>query len=562
MTVFEKQGLFRVIDPKFGENNIYRHQAGMTVSLGPVMIATVAKQALPQIDAEVISENNYKRSLGAPIDKDGLPDHLELQKSRPANYLGISASITNAVPRALEVIGSYQSMPINLQPEYFIIGGWHAGDLPEEFLSLGKNIIVVHGEGEMTITLLLTALRNNTPLSSVPGISYWNNGSIKRNGPEFLTVPQEEMDFLPIPDFGLVRYAKLKFLPLQRNKGCSGKCRFCRVNTEPRFISPERFLEILQVVISQGKRRREFFFVDDRSEEDFEGFRQILEGIIQLREQKGIRLRIFTQNRLSLGEDPATLQLMHEAGIEMAAIGCESPIPAELKAMRKPINPKKMVEWVRAFSNHGINVHMMLIFGYPMPSHVKELVLDEKGNPMSVKKRGRHFINFMRKARPAYAQILLFTPIPGTKDWDDLESQGRIRKEIGWKFFDGTHLVYIPDEGLDPVQLQKEPVKLMRKFYAYRFLWMFEHLSLLLLSIRVAIVTLSTPLVWLSELPFTYRPEYGYEKWFRVTWQKPKRVFRNAIKYLLAQWIILDWRKYFKLSGFMGYWEQLTNKKS
>jgi len=413
----------------------------------------------------------------------------------------------------------------------------------------------------MVIALLLTALKQGIPLSYVPGISYWEDGIIRRNGPRFLAVPQEEMDYLPIPDFGLVRFAQIKFFPLQRTRGCSGKCRFCRVRTAPRFISPERFLAILQVAISQGKKRREFFFVDDRSEEDLEGFRQVLTGIILLR-QNGIRLRIFTQNRLSLGEDSVTLQLMHDAGVEMAAVGCESPIPAELKAMQKPIDyPEKMVEWVRAFSRHGINVHMMLIFGYPIPPHIKEPLLDENGKPMSAKKRGRFFTSFIRKARPAYVQVLLFTPIPGTPDWKYLESQDRIRKDIGWEYFDGTHLVFIPDEGLNPVELQNEPVKLMRKFYAFRFFWMFGRFSLLLRLVRVVLVIFSIPFVWLFALPLTFRLEYGYKKWFRVTWKKPIRIFRNAIKYLQAQWIILDWRKYFKLSGFISYWDRLTDKK-
>ena len=52
--------LFRVIDPAYARENIYRHSAKKTVSLGPVMIATVAHNALAWLNAEVISENNYR----------------------------------------------------------------------------------------------------------------------------------------------------------------------------------------------------------------------------------------------------------------------------------------------------------------------------------------------------------------------------------------------------------------------------------------------------------------------------------------------------------------------
>lgn len=563
MAVFEKQDLFRIIDPKFGKNNIYRYQAGMTVSLGPVMIATVASQSLPWLTAEVISENNYKKKLGAPVDEDGLPDHLELQKFRPARYVGISASMTNAVPRALEIIKTYLNMPKSLAPDYIIVGGWHAGDLPKEFLELARNVIVVHGEGEVAISLLLTTLRNGASLSSVPGISYWNKDSIVRNDPKFLTVPQEEMGLLPIPNFNLVRYAKIIFLPLQRTRGCSGNCRFCRVRTNPRYISPKRFLEIMKVVISQDKGRREFFFVDDRSEEDLPGFRQVLKGMIQFREEEGVKLRGFAQVRVTLGKDGETLELMHQAGIEMVAVGCESPIPAELKAMRKPIsNPEKIAEWVHGFTKHKINVHMMLIFGYPMPPGVEKPLRDENGELLTVKKRSRYYVKLFRKSKPSFVQVLLFTPVPGTPDWEYLEKQNRIRKDIGWEHFDGTHLVYIPDEELDPIELQNEPVRLMGKFYSSRRLWMFTRLFLLWHCVRFALVTLSTPFLCVWELPFAYRPGFGLKKWFQTAWQNPLRVFRRALKYVQAQWIMLDWKEYFKESDFMKYWERVSQQKS
>ena len=96
--------LLRVVDPQFPRNNIYRFQARRTISLGPVMIATVADEQLPWLEAEVITENNYRSGLAAPHDKEGNPDHLALQRERRAEVVCVSASITPAVPRALEII--------------------------------------------------------------------------------------------------------------------------------------------------------------------------------------------------------------------------------------------------------------------------------------------------------------------------------------------------------------------------------------------------------------------------------------------------------------------------
>ncbi|MFH1183284.1 MAG: radical SAM protein [Candidatus Moraniibacteriota bacterium] len=559
MGVLEKQELFRVIDPAFGRNNIYRHQATQMVSLGPVMIATVVDQNIAWLTAEVINENNYRRRLGAPIGQDELPNHLVLQKSRRALFVGISASMTNAVPRAKEIIKAYLDMPENLRPKYIIVGGWHAGDSPIEFLELGKNVIVVHGEGEHTIIKLFTALRDGLPLSSVPGISYWEDGVLKRNGPRFPIILQEDMDNLPIPDFGLVRYAKIKIYPLQSTRGCSGKCRFCRVRSIPRFISPQRFQEIFEIVLSHGARK--FFFVDDRSEEDLAGFRERLKKLIRLRERRGLKFEITTQNRLSLGEDDDTLKLMSEAGVDTVAVGCESPIPEELEAMKKPIDPKKMIMWVKAFAKHGLNLHMMLIFGYPMPKNMKGPLRDKKGKLLPAKKRASIFWSFIKKAKPATLQVLFYTPIPGTLDWYSLEKQGRIRKDISWEFYDGLHLVFVPDEGLDPNELQKAVESIMQKFYAFRPFWMFERFSLFLHLIRIGLVTILMPLIWIIELPISYRPGFTLEKWFRSAWQKPKRLFKNSKIYFKAQWIIIIHKKNSKFSDFKAYWSQLVSNK-
>ncbi|MBM3255873.1 MAG: B12-binding domain-containing radical SAM protein [Candidatus Moranbacteria bacterium] len=552
MSILQKQELFRVIDPRFGKNNVYRFPARRTISLGPVMIATMVNRYCPGIVSRVVSENNFHRKRGAPIGKDELPNHAALQRKRKADYIGISASITNAVPRAKEVIKTYLSLPEPLSPRYILVGGWHAGDLPEEFLELGRNVVVFHGEAEENVVAFFKAVRSGQPLSAVRGISYWDKGEIKRNGPRFPLIPRERMDLLPAPDFGLVDYAKIKIFPLQRTRGCSGKCRFCRVRTPPRSISPRRFLEQVEMVVGQGGRR--IFFVDDHFEGDLRGARAVLKRLALLRERR-IKLRITTQNRLSLGDDPETLRLMSEAGVETAAVGCESPIPKELRAMQKPIDhPEKMVEWVRAFSQQGINLHMMLIFCYPMPPFLGESPNGKSDELLSAKARSRLFWRFIKNARPATLQVLLYTPIPGTPDWKLLENGGRIRRDMGWEYYDGTHLVFKPDEGLNPLEVQREIEWLMRRFYAWRIIWMFGRFSLLIHLAKVGIATVSMPFVWASELPFVYRGGYGFKRWFRTAWEKPVRKFRNAINRFSAQWIILDWMKQFKLSKFKEYW--------
>ncbi len=530
---------FRIIDSGFDPDNIYKYEADDTISLGPVMVATIAAKSIPWLDVDVISENNYRRCYKGPRTKDGLPDHLALQRQKPAQIVGISASITNAVPRALELIRLYRDMPEDIRPKAIIVGGWHAGDLPEEFLKAGADV-VVHGEAEPIIAPLIETLLDSKSLEKISGISYWSNNQIKRNPvfescyegePGRLIVPQEEMDLLPHPDFGLVRFAKIKWLPTYRVRGCSGRCRFCRVKSKPRWLSAERFVDQIQVNYSKGYRC--FFNVDDRSEENWEDFLKALQLLVEWRKLYRIRrIHIMTQDRLSLGEHPEILRLMRQAGIGTVAIGFESPIPEELWAMKKPIKPEKMVEWARAYRRAGILVHGMLIWLYPI-AQGKPQPLNKKGEVMSVKERAAVFWKAMRAWGADTYQILFFTPIPGTEDWDDLEKEGRILHELGWKYWTGLHLVFRPDDGLDPIEALYYHKVLHFKFYAFRWLWPLSWLTIGLHWIRIIVYTPLMPFLWVGLLPFKKRLPGG------SAWYPLQRIFRNNWRHFEANLITL-----------------------
>lgn len=543
----KSQPVFRVWDPAYARDNIYRYAASQTVSLGPVMIATIAHKALPWLSCEVISENNYRwKSRKGPADETGLPDHRILQNEKPARYIGLSASITNAAPRALELIKFYRELPEDLRPRAIIVGGWHAGDCPNEFLDAGADV-VVHGEGVAVIAALLDVFEHDKPIDDIPGISYRAaNGEIRRNGPDFLSLTQSELEALPEPNFDLVRFAKLNVLPISRTWGCSGRCRFCRVKNEPRSLSPERFANHIKSLVSKGHRH--FFIVDDRSEEDMEGFTTWLNEIATFRRERKVRILDFTiQARLSLAEKPEVLALMRQAGIQTVAIGFESPIPEEVWAMRKPIAPQKMVEWTKIWRKFGFYVHAMFIFGYPIPPG-KPQPLNSEGKPMSARERANAFWKFLKSANPDTIQILALTPIPGTEDWDFLDKENRIFKELGWTAWDGLHVVFQPDEGMKPQELQNEVVRLHRKFYAFHFLGSLGVVSLLAHLVHVGLTTVSMPFMWLFIMPLRWPFKGSFTTQAKLAWQRPLRRFRNSIRHFGAYLIVQSVRK--KLEQF------------
>lgn len=518
----EKRRLFRVIDPRYGRDNIYRRAAQKTVSLGLVAVATAANEQVPNLEVEAITENNFRAFWRkAPRDKDGLPDHLVLQQERPAEIIGISASISNAAPRALELIKFYCSLPGEIRPKAIIVGGWHAGDLPQDFLEAGADV-VVHGKAEPIIGRLLVALLNQESLEDISGISYWSNGQIKRNpifdkryeGQEgFLIIPPEEMDCIPFSNFGLVRYAKITVAPVMRTDGCSGRCKFCRVKAEPRSISPDRFAQGINILRSQGFKN--FFLVDDRSEEDLPGYTAWLTDIANWRKERKIRRLNFTvQSRLMTARNPQLLGLMRAAGIKTVAIGVESVIPEELQSMVKPMTRdfEEIVGLVKTWKKFGFFTHVMLIFGFPVA-----------GFTMDVKERMKWFWKFLKKAEPDTIQILALTPIPGTETWHELAAQNRILINLGWENWDGLHVVFKPDPPMTAKEVQKAIIQLQRRFYAFHYVLHLKWISLFLYLIEIGVITVALPVIWPLALiwkDLSVKEAFGV--WYRI-WRNTKR---------------------------------------
>lgn len=517
--------LFRVIVPKFSPDTIFDMGAKTTTSLPAVMIATVANKALSRFDIEVIDENNYRRSLRAPLDANGYPDHAALQRERLATFIGFSCSMTNAIPRALELVRFYRKDP---RVKGIFAGGRHVHSEPAEILEAGADV-VVHGEGEVVIADLLIAFLKGQDISAIPGISYKKDGTIRRNEPFYLVNP--DLDALPHPDFSLVRFAKIKRFPLLRGRGCGGNCEFCCVNDSPHWMSPERFLDIFRYLISFGVRS--FFVVDDRIEEDMPGARRFFSLLAEDVREKKLRLDIMVQARLSCAEDDEFLRVMKAAGVTNVCIGYESPIVDELKAMQKPINPKKMLERTRKFKRAGFFIHAMMIFGYPLKSPRSE------EDQMSARELGDLFWQFLKQASRAGVdtlKILLPSPIVGTPLHSRLKAQGRLY-DLGWEYHDGTRLLFQPDRGIDPKELQLEYISLMGKFYAFNYLWRLRVIALLAHLAQIALVSVVVYVTYFFT-GFKYKP--WYNKW------------RNSIVHFGAHLIIWKWLNNFKKSKYIA----------
>lgn len=497
----------RIVIPAFPAFNIYSHIASLTTALGPVSVASAVNE-MEGWDAVVIDENNLRRY--GPRAKVGA-DHEFLQQLRPADVVGFYGGLTSTIPRLYEIARFYKNKGV-----VTIAGGQHfAGENILEALNSGIDYVVI-GEGEETIKELLRVIEGKLGAHEVKGVAYLKEGkAVLTPKRECLT----DFEKFPLPDFSLVRYAKIKIYPVERIRGCGMDCEFCTVRGRPRHAPSERLLEQISVLL-ETQDARHFFVVDDLFGQQRDETIRFCRMLRDYQKNIGRRLDLTVQIRLDKANDTELLLAMREAGINTVAIGFESPIEEELDAMNKHLKPKDLISLTRVFHKLGFLVHGMFIFGYPMKEGV--------GFRMPAKERVKRFKDFIRKAKIDTIQILLPTPLPGTELRERLIKHNRVYplSDVGWEYYDGNFPLFEPDEPMTPEEMQHSIHRIMGKFYQFKYMFI------------VGLHIFSFP----SMLFFLYNIRTGWRKWYR-SW-------RNSL-IRFGGWVIMkQWATQFKKDAF------------
>ncbi|MFH1778165.1 MAG: radical SAM protein [Candidatus Omnitrophota bacterium] len=504
----KKRHRLRIVVPAYPAFNVYSHIAKITTALGPVCVASVAKE-MEGWDVEVIDENNLRRygpkspSIGA--------NHDFIEQQRPADIVGFYGGLTSTIPRLYEIARFYKEKGV-----VTVAGGQHFIDenITEAIHSYIDYVVI--GEAEETIKELLRALKEKEDIAQVKGIAYLKDEKVILTKPR---KPITDFDKLPLPNFSLVRYANIKLYPVGRIRGCGMDCEFCTVKGKPRCASPERQLENIRYLL-ETRDARHFFIVDDLFGQYRQETLQFCTMLKDYQRSVGRRLDFTVQIRLDKANDPELLLAMRQAGINAVAIGFESPIEEELEAMQKHIRPEGMIDLARTYHKFGFLVHGMFILGYPLK--------EAAGIKMSAAERIKRFKNFIKRSKVDTVQVLLPVPLPGTELRHRLKRQNRIYpiQDIGWEYYDGSFPLFEPDKPLTAEELQISMRKIMGKFYQFKYMFL------------VGLQIISFPALLL----FLHNIKAGWRKWYRP--------WRNNLT-RFGGWIIMKgWVSEFKKGTF------------
>jgi len=459
--------LFRMIIPANpGQDPAMRR----STSLGPIMIASAAAQTSGW-EVEVIDENNCHETCWSPRAADGGIDHQWLQQQCPANIVGFAAGLTSTIPRVYELAKLYRQAGA-----FTVAGSYHAKTLPEEMIKNNLDAVVMSiADAEAIIVRLLEEyklLYDRPPtrlsdwdeyLAAVPGLMWQKNGDLTVTNPlgPMRPIETSEPEKCPkqlLPDFSLLRSARLKVFPIQWRRGCHRRCESCVVREKVDSARAEDLLATVKHCFEKFQATR-FFIVDDcfggnlNLTNERTELIEALRLLIDYQKEIGRRFEFTVQIGLDAIDNNEIINLMRQAGITTVCISYQDLFSDEMQVMREKGYLHDPMLWMtKAWRQAGFSVQAMYIFNYP-----EETLRPQQDCGLSIKKQAIAIGKWFRQAGVNSLRVSLAVPLPGSDLRKRLEQEGRLLplKEIGWEYYDGRFPLYRPDDcyGYSPEEL-------------------------------------------------------------------------------------------------------------
>ncbi|HEX7706313.1 MAG TPA: radical SAM protein [Thermoanaerobaculia bacterium] len=194
-------------------------------------------------------------------------------------------------------------------------------------------------------------------------------------------------------------------------RGCPFQCSFCTIinvqGKKSRRRSPDDIEKIVRANVAQGLHS--FFVTDDNfaRNSDWEG---ILDRLIKLREEEGIRIHFIIQVDTLCHRIPRFIQKCRRAGVKRVFIGLENIRTDSLTGAKKRQN--KISEYrsmLLAWKSVGIITYAGYILGFPNDTF--ESI--------------RRDIEIIKEELPVdLLEFFFLTPLPGSEDHQTLFNQG------------------------------------------------------------------------------------------------------------------------------------------
>ena len=296
-----------------------------------------------------------------------------------------------------------------------VVGGPYPTSVPDEAIKAGCDFLV-RGEGENTIDLFLTALRQGQ-----------TNGVFEREDKPDITLS-------PIPRFDLVNFHDYLVISVQTSRGCPFDCEFCDIvnlyGRIPRCKTPDQVLAELEVIYRLGWRR-DVFISDDNLIGNKAHAKTLLSKLLPWNKSLGEPFSFNAQVSVNLGQDLQMIDLMTEANFSNVFIGIESIDEDILFSAGKFQNIRNpLAESLDNINRNGLSVWASFIIGFDG---------EKKG-------AGERISSFVEQTGVPVVMLSTLKALPNTRLWERLKKEGRLLEsatEVGTTAA-GVRLNFVP----------------------------------------------------------------------------------------------------------------------
>jgi len=319
------------------------------------------------------------------VDEVFAPDDLDQE----VDLVGITV-MTELVPRAYHIADTYRHKGVKV-----VMGGIHPTILPDEALGHADAVVVGEAEGVWPRVVSDAA-----------------SGQLQRlyragKKTELTGLPRPRRDLFPRTAH---RGSAPVYVGVEASRGCPHDCEFC---CSGQTMGQQYRVRPVQEVIAEieSLNSPQFFFVDDALGLNREVGKKLFTEMIPLQ-------RLWMgQGTVSLAEDVELLKLMRRAGCRGLLLGFESVQKGTQHEVKKIKNLKiDFYEAMRRFHGEGFGILGAFIFGF---DYENKDVFEQT-------------FEFIIKGRLDCVQPRILTPLPGTRLYTRLLSEGRLFEPDWW----------------------------------------------------------------------------------------------------------------------------------
>ncbi len=414
--------------------------------LGILNLAAYLREHDDSLQIEVVDCNAERISWS------GLKDHIEA--FHPDIVAPSSLSTCNAY-RGLRTIGIAKTVDSSITT---IVGGQHYTVLAKESLEAYPELdIVVRREGEQTLLEVVCALKGQTSLSDVKGITFRHKDKIIETDDRPLF---DNLENLPFPAYDLVgQYMKeyhftmmagrdTPYALVEASRGCPHDCNFCTQCTfwgrTWRSKTPKRIADEFEFCYNEFGTR--FFWLTDDNFGLGKRTDELCDEIINRGFAEDIMW--FMQARCDdIVTHQSLLPKLRKAGLTWILAGVESHSPESLAAFNKRIDPSVSKDAMELLKLNDVFAQATLIIG-------------ERSDSRETMRGLRAYVNDLD---PDIAIFMILTPYPGTRLYDEAVQNGWI-EDTNWAHYDMIHAI-MSTEHLSRMEVQEELYMCYRSFY-------------------------------------------------------------------------------------------------